>query len=582
MSSRKPVYLTGVILLALVFSSPQILICVMYGAEAYRFGRLPSLPIPGYGQALRVAGTLYQSAFWNDQFVHTEYRGTQDGLYQWEAVATNPETAQTTNLGFQMTSRSGLVPANFGNRLWFMGYYLGESYEIVDGAVEKQANSKLTYPLTQEGQRFQWKREAARVQPSRVGGFEMATLGPNGWQNDCNVVLPPKNQTLSFEQKTVNLLFVRSISCINQGDRIHLFLRTDRYLLHREGLDIETIPLTRYSQSFLDSLEPASAVNPANTQDPLAGWSVVGEIDNDSWNEQNGMLMGGQPAALIVTGASKGHPVGRFYRFDGKAWSVAATQPFPFGSTMFRALTTQDGQKGYVLAITTVGIEHLYAFEPEGIRQVPTPTQASNPFGHALIQTIAIPTMFLILAVILGIIVWFLMWLFTNPVYGFGTQEVSLASLGQRGIARLIDLAFVLLTAVGLGWMLTQGLDWLTLAEAMQLRAAHPTMDHAIRVAWIIGAWIVAVQCLFLVTQGVWGVTPGKWCCGIRTMQTTLKPCGLARSLVREIVMCVDSCNLMCWTPAIVSIAMTDHRQRLGDLVADTIVVRTGSRTGRR
>ena len=39
----------------------------------------------------------------------------------------------------------------------------------------------------------------------------------------------------------------------------------------------------------------------------------------------------------------------------------------------------------------------------------------------------------------------------------------------------------------------------------------------------------------------------------------------------------VDSISLFCWTPGIVSIALTNRRQRLGDLVADTVVVETRS-----
>ena len=42
----------------------------------------------------------------------------------------------------------------------------------------------------------------------------------------------------------------------------------------------------------------------------------------------------------------------------------------------------------------------------------------------------------------------------------------------------------------------------------------------------------------------------------------------------RELTLAFESCYLLCWAPAIVAIAMTDHRQRLGDWAADTIVIR--------
>ena len=80
-----------------------------------------------------------------------------------------------------------------------------------------------------------------------------------------------------------------------------------------------------------------------------------------------------------------------------------------------------------------------------------------------------------------------------------------------------------------------------------------------------------------MVTQAKWEITPGKWLCRLRTVRTSLRPCGFARSLAREIVFFVDCGNFICWTPGILSIALTDHRQRLGDLVADTIVVEKGA-----
>ena len=74
--------------------------------------------------------------------------------------------------------------------------------------------------------------------------------------------------------------------------------------------------------------------------------------------------------------------------------------------------------------------------------------------------------------------------------------------------------------------------------------------------------------------QGKWGVTLGKWCCGLRVVQTTLKPCDFVRSLAREVTLAFESCYLLCWAPAIVAMALTDRRQRLGDWAADTIVIR--------
>ena len=169
------------------------------------------------------------------------------------------------------------------------------------------------------------------------------------------------------------------------------------------------------------------------------------------------------------------------------------------------------------------------------------------------------------------------MWGFTKPEYGFGQQTVKLASVSRRGLARVIDLALIVFTTVSLGWLMTFGLDRLSLAEALNLRVAHPTRLVALRVASILALWLVVLILSLLIAQARLGLTPGKWLCGLRTLRTTLRPCGFARSLVREVVLGVDAGNFLCWTPGILSIAFTDHRQRLGDLVADTLVVEARS-----
>jgi len=187
------------------------------------------------------------------------------------------------------------------------------------------------------------------------------------------------------------------------------------------------------------------------------------------------------------------------------------------------------------------------------------------------------PIVMLVFGIIVGLWTWCMMRWYTQSDYGFGVQTVKLASLGRRGLARLIDLALIVFSTAVLGWLMTSSLDWHSLLEALNLQVDHPTITIAARVVSILATWCVAVAIALLAVQGCWGLTPGKWCCGLRTLRTTLRPCGFARSLVREVVLFVDACNFLCWTPGILSIAFSDCRQRLGDLVADTIVVEARS-----
>jgi uncharacterized RDD family membrane protein YckC len=72
-------------------------------------------------------------------------------------------------------------------------------------------------------------------------------------------------------------------------------------------------------------------------------------------------------------------------------------------------------------------------------------------------------------------------------------------------------------------------------------------------------------------------MTIGKWFLGIRTVRSTLRPCGFARSLIRNFLYWVDLPFLLTPFPAAMSMLCTQQNQRLGDRVADTVVVCAGS-----
>jgi uncharacterized RDD family membrane protein YckC len=289
-----------------------------------------------------------------------------------------------------------------------------------------------------------------------------------------------------------------------------------------------------------------------------------------------GMLVGGQPAALIITTTVPGWTMGHFYRFDGTQWSPFATQSFPLGSAHFHVFSCQDGQKSYLAATTSMGAGYHYAIESTGIRK--TGMDVMPQFNrNTVTNLLAVPFGMLQFGAILGGGIWFLMWQYTKPDYAFGNQSVKLASVARRGLARLIDLIVIVGSTWGVAWILMHDLDSLALFEALNLKIDHPTIQVVSEATVILGLWLAFAVVSLVIMQGCWGLTPGKWCCGLRTLRSTLRPSGIARSLARELVMWVDAGNFLCWTPGVLSIALTDYRQRLGDLVADTVVVESRS-----
>lgn len=85
--------------------------------------------------------------------------------------------------------------------------------------------------------------------------------------------------------------------------------------------------------------------------------------------------------------------------------------------------------------------------------------------------------------------------------------------------------------------------------------------------------WVAAAVLYFSLLEGVWGRTLGKKLCGIRVLKEDFTRCTLAAGFVRNILRVVDS--WFYYLVAAVSVGATLKWQRLGDLAAGTVVIRS-------
>lgn len=204
--------------------------------------------------------------------------------------------------------------------------------------------------------------------------------------------------------------------------------------------------------------------------------------------------------------------------------------------------------------------------------------------------TILIPT------VVLGLALWLTQWRAGYRDFPFGHERVILASAARRGIARSIDLLIpvgLLITAMVLhpdivGWWYVIGDRCDQLSEPFfDVKITRPTMSEFASglqmlcqdlISIPLRTWPCVIAMLYwialIVSQARTGKTIGKWFTGMRTMRTNLRPCGFARSLLRETLLVVDSLLFLSWIPGTISILATKKSQRIGDLLSDTIVVR--------
>jgi uncharacterized RDD family membrane protein YckC len=154
------------------------------------------------------------------------------------------------------------------------------------------------------------------------------------------------------------------------------------------------------------------------------------------------------------------------------------------------------------------------------------------------------------------------------PELRFETPErvalhLELAGLGARAFAYLLDvLAVFLLWVVALVVASISG-DLLRAVQALSWAGQLLAVGAVLLSGW---GWDVAWE----VAGG--GRTPGKRALGLRVVRTDGAPVGPAESLARNLLRAVEV--PLAYAPGVLAVALGPRRQRLGDLVAGTLVVR--------
>ena len=141
----------------------------------------------------------------------------------------------------------------------------------------------------------------------------------------------------------------------------------------------------------------------------------------------------------------------------------------------------------------------------------------------------------------------------------------QLATAGQRIIAWIIDIIIIGLIVIVLGVFGMGGgilLGGLTMNMIPRLLVAS---------TFVLIFTVVILYTLFL--EGFWnGQTVGKRLVSIRTVQENGKPITLLQSAARNILRILD--NQFIGIVGLILILVTKRRQRIGDLVARTVVVK--------
>ncbi|WP_049922744.1 RDD family protein [Halopiger djelfimassiliensis] len=124
--------------------------------------------------------------------------------------------------------------------------------------------------------------------------------------------------------------------------------------------------------------------------------------------------------------------------------------------------------------------------------------------------------------------------------------------IGQRMLAFLIDsILLSLLTAVpfGIGFMLGESFALLMMLVALVISLVY-----------------------LLLLEGIYGYTPGKYMMGLVVVKSDGSNCTIGASILRNLLRIIDNFPFA-YLLGIALMVITDDTQRVGDLVADTVVV---------
>ena len=565
--AEQPLYILMVLALVGTFFLMQIAIPLALYYAIYGSvnpGDLITTSVPEYSHVALWKGRIWHSAL----TVGPSFNG-KGNLKSFDP-ATGTPTESSIQIPFPI---SGLLAD--GDRLWAIS---PNSVVRVEG--EKGTDFKPKTLLNRPCDPFLYDGKVAVIDMTKSGTPKLLVLEDNEWV-ELGTVLAPLSltwttvdgkQVLTAPNTTSAVSSqLNDIKVISHNGQFHLFLADGSIVAYRIGLELATP----------SALAPDNVDTAVDLSD-LKNWEVacpatarIGLRGKDLFKAG---LVDGQPAVITTTSTTtvpfQASSLVGYRRIDG-VWQKTAEQQTP---GMTELMTVTDGIKTYVGGLSMVQTLRMHEVIGNEIHPTGAVVKAPvHPLQQPLKQIVLIgqcvywPTLLLMA---LGLS--WLMATYREASYQFGLTTIELASITRRGIARVIDYFVYVIPlyffAMAFGMSSQEQVE-----QNMDKMFDFSQGGMLLQLIWVIFGSLLIQLFILVVTslfQGYWGVTLGKWICGIRTVRTTLRPCGFLRSLLREILILVDTIFTWTWVPAVLCIAFTSCQQRLGDLAADTIVIR--------
>lgn len=600
--SRRLLIIVSTVALSLI-----VPLLIVAGTAAACFHRIPMGKVdPGKTTAHYSQGSIKNGELWFPMYTVT----ARPSL---EIFRLNLKTGQQTATGLKIQQMYGTA-AWLGDDLYW--YTDAEICRIRDNAAESLPQFPISLGTFQSNP-FIYHGELSTIHETSNADYDLIQLRNGKWTPVGKVVLPDPDAEIAAKKsatqqprvsQTTKAATPRRLTVRSDGSNLHLFLRQVGY----------TGPESYYS-AYRKDLE---VVEPGISPGPATDWINVSPQSGTGFFYE---MFLGQEGPLLISMSNTTH---------GRNWQYSLEQRSNDGQ--MHPITQQSspdkqleqyvhGPQVWVLADPT---DQSFVLQVNGMWH----REEFCPIQDSTVQSpnVTLPdrrSEYLWIRSLIGLSVpfaWLAHWSILlagvancrkrNEHSEFGTQVVTHAAISKRVMARAIDLSLLISTLVlslwlhfhlvGVQWtsptleiwiqtlhqaesslLMAGQFGWLTIAQSMGFfllrQGLFGSTTEPLILAGVIVAAIADTACILwcyqTYSEGRYGCSFGKWICGIRTLRTTFRPVGFGRTIVREILRSADFPFLLTPLPAAISMMKSAACQRIGDRVADTIVIQQGS-----
>jgi hypothetical protein len=415
------------------------------------------------------------------------------------------------------------------------------------------------------------------------------------WINVRRLVIPPldKDYVWRDDQASGCPTLVQEPSEETTNSRLNVFVAAHDGTYHLFLVDSQRFNACRRGFEFFDDSTAVSALCPENVTHEIVGWQPIDcehpeelydqlQIDREGLiavatrsgykairRDKNGichLIETDYTAGPLISDSSDGicykvawQPSGELtaQRLESDHFGPPISIISDYGSIYLARW------RNCLIALSIAWVAHA-AVLIRGIRLIQQRSGAI-PFSHRINRSMLAPNWRRAMATAIDMIVLFIVLVIAHRTSStFCAEVIAQYPTKFDSLIRNVDRFE---TALCLGKMNWDQIQWF-----------HMYAKFVIFPAPIVTGSLVAGTAIFfglkIVMEGRYGFTPGKWLLGLRTVQATLQPCGIARAVVRNVLYYFDVPLFLFPIPAAISMMFSDANQRIGDRIAQTVVVK--------